>query len=217
MVVAGESVGSRGGDDLSASCSVDGSGRPSSFSTKLLRIDPELCRLIGVGDTERWADVDGFGCSSFSPSTTSAARSLPFLLLGVTEARVVRPPSAAPNERAREIRLQLFLGEGVASECAAVLCAGPKESLGFPMRPTMLLRIVDLRERFGRSDDTVASSSGDGVEVVGNWVDGPALEGELVALDIFCFDVVCPIAIQVSAVWSLSVCGGKVVVTRQGG
>ena len=57
----------------------------------------------------------------------------------------------------------------------------------------MLLRIVDLRERFGRSDDATSPPSRDGVEAVGNWVDGPALESELEALKVFCFDVVCPI------------------------
>ena len=111
-------MGSRTGGELSASRSADGSGRAPSVSTKLLRTDAELCRLIGAGDTGCWEDVDGFGCSSSSPSTTSAARSLPFLLLGVTEGRVVRPSPVVPKERAREIRLQLFLEEGVASECA---------------------------------------------------------------------------------------------------
>jgi hypothetical protein len=167
-VVGGESVGPRGGDELSASCSADCSGRTPSVSTKLLGIDAELCRLIGPGDTGRWEDVDGLGCSSPSPSTTSTARSLPFLLLGVTEARAVRPSPAAPNESAREIRLQLFLGEEVASGCAATPFAGPEEPLGFPTRPMMLLRIVDLRERLGRSDDATASSSRDGVGAVGN-------------------------------------------------
>ena len=186
---------------------MDGLGRGSSVSTELLRIE-ELCRLIGAGDTGRWEDVDGFGCPSPSPSAPSTARSLPFLLLGVTEARVVRPSSAVPNERAREIRLQLFLGEGVASECAAAPCADPEEPLDFPTRPMMLLRNVDLRERFGRSDDATASSSRDGAGAVGNWVDGAALEGELEALEVFCFDVVCPISIQVFAVRSLSGRGG---------
>lgn len=62
----------------------------------------------------------------------------------------------------------------------------------------MLLRIVDLRERFGRSDDATVSSSGGGVEATGNRLDGPALGGELGVLEIFCFDVVWPISIQVS-------------------
>lgn len=192
-VVRGGLTDPRGRGEVSAPCSVDGSGRTSSVSTKLLRIDGELCRLIGAGDTGCWEDVDGFGCSSFSPSTASTARSLPFLLLGVTEASVVRPSSVAPNERAREIRLQLFLGVGVASECAAAPCTGPEEPLDFPTRPTMLLRIVDLRERVGRSDDATASPPRDGVEAVGNRADGPALEGELEVLEVFCFDVVCPI------------------------
>lgn len=61
----------------------------------------------------------------------------------------------------------------------------------------MLLRIVDLRERFGTSDEATASS-GEGWEVVGIWCDGPAVEGGLESLGIFCFDVVWPIWIQVS-------------------
>lgn len=62
----------------------------------------------------------------------------------------------------------------------------------------MLLRNVDLRERFGRSDDATEASSRDGVEAVERWVDGPALEGELEVSGALCFDVVCPIPIQVS-------------------
>jgi hypothetical protein len=193
MVVGGGSMSSSGGGEPSASCSADGSGRTSSVSTKLLRMDAELCRLIGAGDTGCWEDVDGLGCSSSSPSTTSTARSFPFLLLGVTEASAVRPSSVAPSESAREIRLQLFLGVWVTSECAAAPCTGPEEPLDFPTRPTMLLRIVDLRERVGRSDDATASPPRDGVEAVGNRADGPALEGVLEALEVFCFDVVCPI------------------------
>ena len=204
MVVGGESVGSRGDDELSALCSADGSGRTSSVSTRLLRVDAELCRLIGAGDKECWEDVDGFGRSSSSPSTASTARSLPFLLLGVTEARFGCPSPPAPNERAREIRLQLFLGEGVASGCVTVPCAGPEEGLDFPTRPTMLRRIVDLRERFGRSDDATMPPRREGAEAVGNWVDGPALEGEMETPEVFCFDVVCPISIRVSVVRSLS-------------
>lgn len=198
MVGGDGSIGSRGGGEPSASCSVGGSGRTSSVSAGLLRTDAELCRRIGTGDTGRWEDVDGFGCSSSSLSTTSTARSLPFLLLCVTEARAVRPSSVAPNDRAREIRLQLFLDECAASERTGVPWVGSEGSLDFPTRPIMLLRIVDLRERFERSDDTTAPSSGDGVEAVGSWVDGPAMEGELEALEFFCFDAVCPISIPVS-------------------
>jgi hypothetical protein len=83
----------------------------------------------------------------------------------------------------------------------------------------MLLRIVDLRERFGRSDDATAASSRDGVEAVGSWVDGPGLEGELETSGVFCFDVVCPISIQVSVdtdsicLW----CGGRDTLGGEGG
>ena len=38
--------------------------------------------------------------------------------------------------------------------------------MGFPTRPIILLRNVDLRERFGRSDDATVDSSRDGVEAV---------------------------------------------------
>ena len=205
------STGSRGGGGPPSSCSVNGSRGASSVFTELLCTDTELCRRIGVGDSGRWEDVDCFGCSSSSLSASSIARSLPFPLLGVTEAKAVRPPSVAPRDRAREIRLQLFLGEGEASGRAVELWVVLEESLDFPTRPIMLLRIVDLRERFGRSDDATAASSRDGVEAVGRWVDGPALEGELEASEVFCFDVVCPISIRVSVdtdsiyLW----CGGR--------
>ena len=62
----------------------------------------------------------------------------------------------------------------------------------------MPLQIADLRERFERSDGATAASSGDGVEVVGKWADESALEGELEALEVFCFDGLCPILTQVS-------------------
>ena len=81
----------------------------------------------------------------------------------------------------------------------------------------MLLRIVDLRERFGRSDDATASPSRDRAGAVGNCVDEPALEGELGAPEVFCFDVVCPMSIQISVVRCLSGCVRKVVVTGQEG
>ena len=113
--------------------------------------------------------------------------------------RALRSSSVVPRDKAREIRLQLFLDEEAKSECAVELRIAPKEPLDFPTRPTMPLRNVDLRERFGRSDDATAASSRDGVEVVEKRVDGPALEGELEASKAFCFDVVCPIPIQVSA------------------
>ena len=167
----------------------------SPVFTGLLSTDAELCRRIGTGDSGRWEDVDGFGCSSSSLSTSSTARSLPFPLLGTTEARAVRPSSVAPNDRAREIRLQPFLDEGAASGRAVALCATP---LDFPTRPIMLLRIVDLRERFGRSDGVTAASSRDGAEAVGNWVDRVEPEGGLETLEAFCLDAVCPISIQVS-------------------
>jgi len=80
-----------------------------------------------------------------------------------------------------------------------VLCVVPEELFDFPTRPIMLRRIVDLRERFGRSDDATTASSRDGVEAFGKWADGPALEGELEVLEVFCFDVVCPILIRVFA------------------
>ena len=208
--VGGGSTGSRGGGGPPSSCSVNGSRGASSVFTELPCTDTELCRRIGAGDSGRWEDVDCFGCSSSSPSASPIARSLPFPLLGVTEAEAVRPPSVAPRDKAREIRLQLFL-EGEASGRAVELWVVLKESLDFPTRPIMLLRIVDLRERFGRSDDATAASSRDGVEAVGRWVDGPALEGELEASEAFCFDVVCPISIRVSVdtdsiyLW----CGGR--------
>jgi len=198
VVIGSRSMGSRGGGGLPTSRSADGSGRTSSVFTGLLSTDAERCRRIGAGDSGHREDVDGFGCSSSSPSASSIARSLPFPLLGATEARAVRPFSVAPNERAREIRLQPFFDEGAASERAVVPCVVPEEPLDFPTRPMMLLRIVDLRECFGRSDDTTAASSRDGVEAVGNWVDGPALEGVLGASEALCFDVVCPISMQVS-------------------
>ena len=191
-------MSSRSGGGPQSSCSVDGSGRASSVFTELPSTDAELCRRVGAGDSGRWEDVDCFGCSSSSPSTSSIARSLPFLLLGVTEARAVRPSSVGLSDRAREIRLQLFLDGGAASERAVTLCVVPGESFDFPTRPIMLLRIADLRERFERSDGATAASSGDGVEVVGKWADEPALEGELGALEVFCFDVLCPISIRVS-------------------
>jgi len=198
VVIGSGSMGSRGGGGPLISCSVDGSGRTSSVFTGLLSTDAELCRRIGIGDSGRWEDVDGLDCSSSSPSTSSTARSLPFPLLGVTEARAARPSSVAPDERARETRLQPFLDEGATSGRAVGPCVVPEEPLDFPTRPMMLLRIVDLRECFGRSDDATAASSRDGVEAVGNWVDGPALEGKLGASEVFCFDVVCPISMQVS-------------------
>ena len=190
---------SRGGGGLPTSCSVDASGRGSSVFTRSRRTDSELCRRIGTGDSGRWEDVDGFGCSSsLSPSTSSVARCLPLPLLGVTEARAVCPSSVAPNDRAREIRLQRFLDEGVASERAVTLRVASGDSLDLPTRLTMLRRIVDLRERFGRSDDATTASSRDGVEAIGNWADGPELEGELGTVEVFCFDVVCPISNRVS-------------------
>ena len=205
MIVGGGSTGSMGDDGLPTSCSVDGSGRaPPSAFIRLLGTDAELCRRVGTGEPGRWEDVDGFGCSPSSPSASSVARCLPFPLLGMTEARAVRPSSVAPNDRAREIRLQPFLDEGVASERAVALRITPEEPLDFSTRPIMLRRIVDLRERFGRSDDATASSR-DGVETTGNWVDGPALEGELGTLEVFCFDVVCPISIQ-GSVGTDSIC-----------
>ena len=188
-----ESMGSRGGGGLLYSCSEDSSGRASSVFTGSLCTDAELCRRIGAGDSGHWEDVDCFGCSSSSSSTSSIARALPFSLLGATEARAERPSSVAPRDKAREIRLQLFLDEG-----AAELCVVPEDSLDFPTRPIMLLWIVDLRERFGRSDGATAASSRDGAESFEAWVDEPALEGELEALEVFCFDAVCPISIQVS-------------------
>lgn len=196
VVEGGGLMGSRGGGEPSTSLPVKGSGRTFSVLTGLVRMDVELCRRVGSEDAGRSEDVDGFGCSSSSPSTTSTARSLPFLLLGLTEARAVCPSSVAPNDRARETRLHPFLDEGGASERALVPWIGPEESLDFPTRPIMLLRIVDLRERFGRSDEATVPSSADMVEEVGNWLDGPAVEGELEALDIFCFDGVWPISIQ---------------------
>ena len=179
------------------SCSADGSrGASSVFAGS--PTDADLCRRIGAGDSERWEDVDGFGCSSSSPSTSSVARCLPFPLPGVTEAMAVRPSSVAPNDRAREIRLQLFLDEGTISERGVALRVASGETFDFPTRPIMLRRMVDLRERFGRSDDATTASSRDGVEAAENWVDGPALEEELGALEVFCLDAVCPISIQVS-------------------
>lgn len=167
MVVGGGSMGSRNWGRLSASCSVDGSGTMSSVSTGPLIMEVEFCRRIGTGDAGRCEDVDGFGCSSPSLSTTSTALSLPFLLLGVPEARAGRLSSVAPNDKAREIRLQPLLDE-VASEHGVASGAGSEDPFGFPTRPTMLLRIVDLLERFGRSDDATAPSSRDGVEESGN-------------------------------------------------
>jgi len=167
MVVGSESRGSRGGGGLPYSCSEDGSGRASSVFAGSLCTDAELCRRIGAGYSGHWEDVDCFGCSSSSSSTSSIARALPFPLLGVTEARAERPSSVAPRDKAREIRLQLFLDEGAASGRGAELCVVPEDSLDFPTRPTMLLRIVDLRERFGRSDDATAASSRDGAESFG--------------------------------------------------
>ena len=196
VVVGGGSTGSRGSGRPPSSYSADGSGGASSVFTGLLSTDAELCRRIRAGDSGRWEDVDCFGCSSSSPSASSISRALPFPLLGVTEARAVRPPSVAPRDKAREIRLQLFLDEGGASERAVGPWVVPEESLDFPTRPIMLLRIVDLRERFEGSDDATAASSIDGVGAIGKWVDGPALEEE--ASEVFCFDVVCPISIQVS-------------------
>jgi hypothetical protein len=110
----------------------------------------------------------------------------------------VCPSSVAPNDRAREIRLQPFLDEGGASERASAPWIGPEASLDFPTRPITLLRSVDLRERFGRSDEATVPSSGDMVEEVGNWLDGSAVEDELEVLDIFCFDGVWPISTRVS-------------------
>jgi hypothetical protein len=110
----------------------------------------------------------------------------------------VCPSSVAPNDRAREIRLQLFLDEGAASERAVALRVVSGEPFDFPTRPIMLRRMVDLLERFGRSNDATAASSRDGVEAVENWVDGPTLEEEVLTLEVFCLDVVCPISIQVS-------------------
>lgn len=190
-------MGPRGGAGPPTSCSVDGSGRESSGFNGLLSTDGEFCLCIGTGDSWRWEDVDGVGCSLSSPSTSSVARCLPFPFLGATVARAVRPSSVAPNDRAREIRLQLFLDDGVASGRAVELCVVPEEPLGFPTRPIMLRRIEDLRERFGRSDDATAGSSRDGVEAAGGWVDGPALEGGLEALGVFPLDVVCPIPVRV--------------------
>ena len=116
----------------------------------------------------------------------------------MTEARAVRPSSVAPNDNAREIRLQLFLDEGVASGRAVALRVVSGEPFDFPTRPIMLRRMVDLRECFGRSDDATTGSSRDGVEAVESWVDGPAPEEEFGTLGVFCLDVVCPISIQVS-------------------
>lgn len=79
----------------------------------------------------------------------------------------------------------------------------------------MLLRIVDLRERFGTSDEASAPS-GEGGEVVEIWRDGPALEGELESPEIFCFDVVWPIWIQVSTDTD-SGRGERMVVADRGG
>jgi len=197
---------SRGGGGLPTSRSPDASGRGSSAFTRSRSTDAELCRRIGTEDSGRWEDVDGFGCSSssssssssLSPSTSSVARCLPFLLLGVTEARDVCLSSVAPNDRARGIRLQGFLDEGAASERAVALRVAPGDSLDLPTRLTMLRRSVDLRERFGRSDDATPASSRDGVEVIGNWADGPELDGELGVVEVFCFDVVCPISNRVS-------------------
>lgn len=198
MVVGGGSMGgSRDCGRLPTSCSVDGSGRASSVFTGSPSTDPEVCRHIGAGDSGRWEDVDGFGCSSSSPSTSSVARCLPFPLPDVTEARALRPSSAAPSDRAREIRLQLFLDEGATSERAVGLRVVSGEPFDLPTRPIMLRRMVDLRERFGRSDDATTASSRDGVEAVESWVDGPSLEGELGAFEDPCLDVLCPISIQV--------------------
>ena len=199
------------------SCSVAASGRGSSVFTRSRGTDVELCRWIGTGDSGRWEDVDCFGCSSSSsPSTSSVARCLPLPLLGVTEARAVCPSSVAPNDRAREIRLHRFLDEGAASERTVALRVASGDPLDLPTRLTMLRRIVDLRERFGRSDDATTASSR-GVDVIGNWADGPELEGELGAVEVFCFDVVCPISNRVS-VGTDSIClwcgGGR---TRQRG
>lgn len=196
MVVGSESMGSRGGGGLPYSCSEGGSGRASSVFAGSPVI--EFCRRLGAGDSGHWEEVDCFGCSSSSSSASSIARALPFPLLGVTEARAGRPSSVAPRDKAREIRLQLFLDEGAASGRTGELCGVPEESLDFPTRPIMLLRIVDLRELFGRSDGATAGSLRDGAESVGGWADRPALEGELEALEVFCFDAVCPISIQVS-------------------
>jgi hypothetical protein len=146
---------------------VIGSGRTFPVPAGLVSREEELCLRVGTGDTGCCEDVDGFGCSSPSPSITSTARSLPFFLLGLTEARAVCPSSVAPNDRAREIRLQPFLDERGASERRLESWVGSKEALGFATRPTMLRRIVDLRERFGRSDEATVPSSGDGVEEAG--------------------------------------------------
>jgi len=203
---------SRGGGGLPTSRSADASGRGSSAFTRSRSTDAELCRRIGTGDSGRWEDVDGFGCSSSSssPSASSVARCLPFPLLGVTEARVVCLSSVAPNDRAREIRLQGFLDEVAASGRTVALRVTSGDSLDLPTRLIMLRRRVDLRERFGRSDDATTASSRDGVEVIGNWADGPELEGELGAVEVFCFDVVCPISNRVSvgtdSIWLC--CGG---------
>ena len=198
MVVGDGSIVSRVGGGLPTSRSADASGRGSSAFTRSRSTDAELCRRIGTGDSGRWEDVDGFGCSSSSsPSTSSVARCLPFSLLGVTEAMAVCLSSVAPNDRAREIRLQGFLDGGVASGRAVALRVAPGDPLDLPTRLTMLLRSVDLRERFGRSDDATTASSRDGVEAVESWVDGPSLEGELGAFEDPCLDVLCPISIQV--------------------
>jgi len=190
---------SRGGGGLPTSRSPDASGRGSSAFTRSRSTDAELCRRIGTGDSGRWEDVDGFGCSSSSsPSTSSVARCLPFPLLGVTDARALCLSSVAPNDRAREIRLQGFLDEGAASERAVALRVASGDPLDLPTRLIMLRRSVDLRERFGRSDDATTASSRDEVEVIGNWAGGPELEGELGVVGVFCFDVVCPISNRVS-------------------
>jgi hypothetical protein len=49
----GGSMGSRGGGEPSTSLSVEGSGRTFSVPTGLVRIDVELCRRVGSGDTGR--------------------------------------------------------------------------------------------------------------------------------------------------------------------
>lgn len=213
--MGGGSTSSGSGGGLSSSCPVDGSGRGSSVLTGLPSTDAALCRRMSAGDSWRWEDDDCFGCSSSSSSTSSIARSLAFPLLDVTEVRAL-PSSVAPKDKAREIRLQLFLDEEAKSECAVELRIAPNESLDFPTRPMILLRTVDLRERFGRSDDATAASSRDVVEAVEKRVDGPAVEGELEASEAFCFDVVCPIPIQVS-VDTDSICLRCGGVARRGG
>lgn len=187
--MGGGSIDSSGGGELSRSLFANG---PSSVSIVLVRIEAELGRRIEAEDAACCEDVDGCGRSASSLSTISTARSLPFLLLDVTEERAAPPSSVAPSDRAREIRLQFFLGEEVVSECA-----GSEEFFDFPTRPMMLLRIVDLRERFGTSEEGSASSSVGGVGPVEVWLAEPAPEGELGALEIFCFDTVWPIWNQV--------------------